>query len=667
MKSSQFLTEAQKDPAYGLFENLRRGTDARTRADLTRMHENFVVPYNKYLTSINQMLVEREMTAAEINQLFTGAAQGAQASGTNSTMIGRLLPDAIKKKFEAELPAADAGPVEGFEQKAAQAAQQIQDPAAKQTAMQMIQTGMKNPVAQRLVMAALGGAITPMVGKVAFALGGGPIGAAAAGGIVGGLLAVAMAKMQGQSWKDAGISGLKGAAVGAAAGALGQVAGAAVSQMGNKMFGGGDASVGAGGGEISSAEAKMLSQREEQGRLQPGDAEKLAQWRGDDASDPTGMGADSDYRPVDTGSLRQGPAPGGVAFPGDPGYVPSGQNTPTTTSYTDNYIKVGGERVIPGQDLSPVQMAATQAAISMGNQPNPGVYQQYLKQGGPDAATMASPAYQQQVMSAPSSGKFNFESRQRMIDRDATVKMWYLRESVGKRRGGVQLTQEGLGDVLKGATDWIKTKAGNLTQKVTPDKIQQAYKKAGSPTDSDKVYQVLKDAGVDPAITDKLYADMGIPMPGATDPNAAAATDPNAAAATDPNAAAATDPNAAAATAAADPNAPAADAAAGGGAKKRLGYNDGKAAVDQMISTLKTVRSEYRAKVMAHATAKLGELNKAPAQPEAQPAAPVTGTPGVQGAVAGAPAPAAPAAAVAESRVIDKMSKDFARFLDRLG
>jgi hypothetical protein len=86
-----------------------------------------------------------------------------------------------------------------------------------------------------------------------------------------------------------------------------------------------------------------------------------------------------------------------------------------------------------------------------------------------------------------------------------------------------------------------------------------------------------------------------------------------------------------------------------------------------MISTLKTVRSEYRAKVLAHATAKLGELNKAPAQPEAQPAAPVTGTPGVQGAVAGAPAPAAPAAAVAESRVIDKMSKDFARFLDRLG
>jgi propanediol utilization protein len=144
-----------------------------------------------------------------------------------------------------------------------------------------------------------------------------------------------------------------------------------------------------------------------------------------------------------------------------------------------------------------------------------------------------------------------------------------------------------------------------------------------------------------------------------------------------------------------------------------------------MISTLKTVRSEYRAKVVAHATAKLGELNKAPAQPAAPEyqagqavtyvnakgqekqatvvgpldtvdaqgdpqiqlkagnatfavdranikgpaaaAAPVTGTPGVQGAVAGAPAPAAPVAAVAESRVITKMSRDFARFLDRLG
>jgi len=47
--------------------------------------------------------------------------------------------------------------------------------------------------------------------------------------------------------------------------------------------------------EISSAEAKMLSRREEQGRLKPGDKEKLSTFRGEPGDVP-----------VDTGSLRQG-------------------------------------------------------------------------------------------------------------------------------------------------------------------------------------------------------------------------------------------------------------------------------------------------------------------------------------------------------------------------
>ena len=59
---------------------------------------------------------------------------------------------------------------------------------------------------------------------------------------------------------------------------------------------------------------------------------------------------------------------------------------------------------------------------------------------------------------------------------------------------------EGIMDTLKSAagkaTNWAKTKGQNLTTKITADKLLQAWKKSGSPTDSDDVAKVMISAGV---------------------------------------------------------------------------------------------------------------------------------------------------------------------------
>ena len=77
---------------------------------------------------------------------------------------------------------------------------------------------------------------------------------------------------------------------------------------------------------------------------------------------------------------------------------------------------------------------------------------------------------------------------------------------------------EGPMDALKGAAgkaaNWVKTQGTNLTTKITADKLNSAWKKAGSPLDSDEVAALLKDQGVDAAIVDKVYADLKLPAAG---------------------------------------------------------------------------------------------------------------------------------------------------------
>jgi hypothetical protein len=180
----------------------------------------------------------------------------------------------------------------------------------------------------------------------------------------------------------------------------------------------------------------------------------------------------------------------------------------------------------------------------------------------------------------------NFENKQHKgrlikeyIDAESTVRHWALKESLGRPRGGVRLTEagvnrvfalveartlnEGIMDTLKGAASKVggaikgaASKAGaaiaqtgkNLTTKFTADKLKTAWEaETGGNTDSEAIKIFLKQQGVDSSVIDSAMKAVGAPATAADavkDPNAAAA-DPATTAdntAKDPNAAAASEP-----------------------------------------------------------------------------------------------------------------------------
>lgn len=83
-----------------------------------------------------------------------------------------------------------------------------------------------------------------------------------------------------------------------------------------------------------------------------------------------------------------------------------------------------------------------------------------------------------------------------------------------------QLT-EGPMDAIKGfaskAIGKAKTIGHNLTTKVTADKLNSAWQKAGSPMDSDQVAAFLQTQGVDQTVLSTVYSDLKLPAPAAVD------------------------------------------------------------------------------------------------------------------------------------------------------
>jgi hypothetical protein len=85
-----------------------------------------------------------------------------------------------------------------------------------------------------------------------------------------------------------------------------------------------------------------------------------------------------------------------------------------------------------------------------------------------------------------------------------------------------QLTEGPMWDKVKGAVgsaagkamSAAKTAGTNLTTKVTADKLNSAWKAAGSPMDSNAVADILKQSGVDDQIVGKVYTDLKLPAPG---------------------------------------------------------------------------------------------------------------------------------------------------------
>ena len=128
-----------------------------------------------------------------------------------------------------------------------------------------------------------------------------------------------------------------------------------------------------------------------------------------------------------------------------------------------------------------------------------------------------------------------YESKHQYIDPHETIRMWALKESLGRRRGGLRLTEagvqrlftlvekqalnEGIMDTLKSAAgkvgDKLKQTGKNLTNKVTADKLNKAWVANDRPSDSEVLTKMMLDMGVPQPIIDAAFAKLGIKDPGA--------------------------------------------------------------------------------------------------------------------------------------------------------
>lgn len=84
----------------------------------------------------------------------------------------------------------------------------------------------------------------------------------------------------------------------------------------------------------------------------------------------------------------------------------------------------------------------------------------------------------------------------------------------------VAMLSEGPMDLLKKGADFIGKKVGNMTTKVTADKLNSAWKAAGAPTDSEELKQFLTGQGVDAGTVDSVYQTLKISAGAVQEPTA---------------------------------------------------------------------------------------------------------------------------------------------------
>ena len=508
---------------YYLSEDLKK--DSALNEHWDRIDNEFFKPWQRYLN-------EATLTPDQINQMFAAAEKETSAgSGGNSTMLGKIvdkiIPDSFLGKLEKALPEPDPKAVADpeFEAKATAAVNNLEAPAETKTGlMAVVKAAVKNPQAQAVILSLVGGVLGGLMSKAGplisgFFPGGGTAAVAITGALVAGGVAIAAAKLQGKPWKEAFKGAIKPALAGAAGAVIGQfaagIAGAAVDKVAGALS--------------SNKDYDAVMNDPDYQELQREKAELQA--KADQLSTDTVKNPDGSITQKGSGTLR-----GGVA---DPGITDNPLSSPTLNKLA---AKVAGGEILTDKEFSYLDKIE-RSAVQMADMTNPkgtsGIgspnSQLTLNSGevvsGREAAQMAN-------------GHFDAVQRLKMqaVDAMGAAKYAPLKNSIertGKKlsEGQVYLVFNKIvtrnnyllveGRLSEGPMDWLKTKAKNLTTKVTADKLNSAWQKAGSPTDSEQLKKFLTDQGVATEVVDKVYTDMKLPAAGAaTDPAAAAALDP---------------------------------------------------------------------------------------------------------------------------------------------
>ena len=500
---------------YYLSEDLKKDSSLNEHWD--RIDNEFFKPWQRYLN-------EATLTPDQINQMFAAAEKETSAGGGNSSMLGKIvdkvIPSAFLSKLEKSLPEPDpnAQPDPEFEAKATAAVNNLEAPAETKTGlMAIIKAAVKNPQVQAMVLSLVGGVLGGLVQAASPLIqsifpGGGTAVVAITGAIVAGGVAIAAAKLQGKGWKEAFKGAIKPALAGAAGAVIGsmaaQFASGAVSMAANAIKGGGAPA----GGDTSAANTAMNADKKMIADLQKEYPPDKFEFSGSGKSvtvidRATGQKVQTfdglQGQSMDTKTLADLANDPNKAISAPPGAGQAGTSR-------------GGDTIA---DRTARAEDARQNAISDGASPQ-------------EANEIAAKMMKYGTVISAGQGRGNVYQKPGLESVERTGKnlsegQVYLVFNRIVTRNNYLLTE---GRLAEGPMDWLKTKAKNLTTKVTADKLNSAWQKAGSPTDSEELKKFLIDQGVATEVVDKVYTTMQLPAAGAADPAADAQKSQDAAA-----------------------------------------------------------------------------------------------------------------------------------------
>ena len=413
----------------------------------------------KLWESAGHKIMEAQLTADQIKQLFANIEQGATDAGGNRTMIGKGkdAAGAVSKAWEdLKGKVYNSGPMSNFAAAYDKQAEKLkQATGGDQGVFKYVQKyrdfAEKHPIIQGFVYSAL----------IAAA---GITGAGLGGAAVLGLFKLTDQLLQGKDIRSAMYQGAKTGALAYGASKLGDLI------RGDKAPGAG------GGGDAASAAAGNLGPRE------------VAKGAFEIVKDKIQKGEVTDwnsYQQAVNGALEQAAVQGGK----EASRMSQDIARKTLDMYLNRYA-LDASGTFSGSGPEKIEKIIT----ALGGQV--------------DAEKMARA---HQAVRAMSGANESVELN------EATIKILFSKVSLEHSKR----IDEGIMDTLKGvagkAMDYAKTKGHNLTTKVTADKLNTAWEKAGKPTDSDKIAEILKSSGVPEDVMNAVFTKMKIPTtPAAT-------------------------------------------------------------------------------------------------------------------------------------------------------
>jgi phage tail protein X len=424
-----------------------------------------------------RLITEAALSAEQIQQLFAGIEKSAAGGGKNRTLLGKGADAAtsVAQAFSKVKQAiSQSGPVAGFD--AAVDSLQgsiIAATGGENSAVAKSLQGYRNFAKEHPIMQ---GAIYAVFVALA-AIAAGVSGAGAIAAIAGGIK-LADRLLQGDKASSAIWKGAKAAGIAYAAASL---------------FGGGSG-----------------SQQGQSAQMNPGGQGAVDANQNFFGSHYYGQdGGAAQYTSIHGDTLSQVAADHGVST-----------DALRAANPALNQLSANAGHSLANPDVLPQGMQLTIPDVS-GSTYAGGVGTAANTSGQIAAGNMAPNAIS--TAQAAKAGLRETKNKALWIDRSATVQRWALNESLGRPRGGLQLTTAGTSAILEGVWDSVKTAAKkgwhDATNKVTANRLDVNWRRGAGrdiakdgTVDSEVLVKFLRDESITDDVIAAAFAELGIPF-----------------------------------------------------------------------------------------------------------------------------------------------------------